>query len=140
MSEDRGHCIGCGTELLCIDDDPNGDRNATCARCVAEECHDFDLDPDAVFSRNGDRQYVEPVSTPVVHSSPTRYDLRVTSDGAGLYATEEPNTRGMQYVMASAYDALAARFAELEAQLEVLRKIGAQAEGRLSISPKDQPT
>jgi len=38
----------------------------------------------------------------------TRYDLRVTNDGAGLYATDEPNTRGMQYVRALDYDALLA--------------------------------
>jgi hypothetical protein len=41
-------------------------------------------------------------------SNPTRYDLRVTEDGAGLYATDEPNTRGMQYVSALDYEALLA--------------------------------
>lgn len=41
-------------------------------------------------------------------SNPTRYDQRVTEDGAGLYATDEPNTRGMQYVSALDYDALLA--------------------------------
>ncbi len=44
-------------------------------------------------------------------SKPTRYDLRVTDEGAGLYATDAPNKNGMQYVMASAYDALEARMA-----------------------------
>lgn len=46
-------------------------------------------------------------------SNPTRYDLRVTEDGAGLYATDEPNTRGMQYVSALDYEALRAERDEL---------------------------
>lgn len=44
-------------------------------------------------------------------SKPTRYELRVTDEGAGLYATDAPNKNGMQYVMASAYDTLEARMA-----------------------------
>ena len=55
MSEDRGDCLGCGTELCHLDDDPNGARNATCAHCRAEEEHDFDSEPSAVFSRSGER-------------------------------------------------------------------------------------
>lgn len=48
----------------------------------------------------------------------TRYDLRVTNDGAGLYATDEPNTRGMQYVRALDYDALLAEREMLKAALD----------------------
>lgn len=48
-------CVGCGDELLEIDKDPNGDKNATCKRCLAEEDHDYDLDPHAVFNRIGER-------------------------------------------------------------------------------------
>lgn len=50
----------------------------------------------------------------------TRYDLRVTNDGAGLYATDEPNTRGMQYVSALDYEAL---LAEREALRDALNQI-----------------
>lgn len=49
------HCIGCATVLLEIDKDPNGRQNSTCKRCIAEEGHDFDVEPDAVFSRMGER-------------------------------------------------------------------------------------
>ena len=56
MSEE--HCLGCGTELSFIDDDPNGDKNCTCARCRAEEDHDFDREPDVIFDRAG--RMVEP--------------------------------------------------------------------------------
>lgn len=55
MSEDRGNCINCGTELCLLDDDPNGDHNCTCAQCLAHDEHDFDADPNAVFSRAGHR-------------------------------------------------------------------------------------
>lgn len=36
-----------------IDDDPDGAPNVTCARCRAEEAHDFDLEPDVEFDRSG---------------------------------------------------------------------------------------
>jgi len=49
----EGICFGCGTELCCIDDDPNGDGNATCARCRAEDDHDFDRFPTIKFNRDG---------------------------------------------------------------------------------------
>lgn len=55
MTDDRGNCIDCGTELCILDDDPNGDRNATCAQCRAQDEHDFDVEPHAVFSRAGER-------------------------------------------------------------------------------------
>lgn len=55
MSEDRGQCIDCGTALCHLDDDPNGDRNATCAQCRAQDGHDFDAEPNASFSRTGER-------------------------------------------------------------------------------------
>jgi hypothetical protein len=59
MREDH-LCVECGTEMLEIDKDPNGDVNATCKRCVAEEDHDFDDDPHAVFNRNGERTDPQP--------------------------------------------------------------------------------
>jgi len=52
-----GHCLSCGVDLGCIDEDPNGDKNATCAQCRAEEEHDFDADPSARFDRFGHRIY-----------------------------------------------------------------------------------
>lgn len=55
MSDERGNCLGCGDSLCHLDDDPNGDQNATCARCRAQENHDFDAEPNAVFSRSGER-------------------------------------------------------------------------------------
>jgi hypothetical protein len=51
MSEE--YCVGCGTEMLPIDDDPNGAKNAICARCTAEEAHDFTRFPKARFDRLG---------------------------------------------------------------------------------------
>jgi hypothetical protein len=48
-------CLNCQTELNHLDDDPNGDKNAVCARCRAEEAHDFDREPDARFDRAGRR-------------------------------------------------------------------------------------
>jgi len=51
--EEIEYCIGCGEELCCLDDDPNGDKNCICARCRAEEDHDFDAEPDVVFDRRG---------------------------------------------------------------------------------------
>ena len=49
------HCIGCQTELLDCDLDPNGEENSDCVRCRAEEDHDFDAEPNAVFNRFGER-------------------------------------------------------------------------------------
>lgn len=51
----RGHCISCTDELTWLDDDPNGDKNATCQKCRAEEDHDFDAEPNAVFDKRGCR-------------------------------------------------------------------------------------
>lgn len=47
------YCLGCQTTLKEIDKDPNGEKNYTCARCRAEEKHDFDTHPDAQFNRQG---------------------------------------------------------------------------------------
>lgn len=48
------YCIGCGTEMIgVIDNDPNGAENCNCARCRAEESHDFDVEPDIEFDRSG---------------------------------------------------------------------------------------
>ncbi len=54
------YCIGCMTEIYCIDDAPNGDHNATCAKCRAEEEHDFDAEPDVTFTRCGWRVEAPP--------------------------------------------------------------------------------
>lgn len=48
-------CISCLSELNYLDDDPNGEHNAVCAKCRAEENHDFDTEPDVLFLRNGKR-------------------------------------------------------------------------------------
>jgi hypothetical protein len=52
------HCISCDTVLTVVDDDPNGDKNCVCARCEAEEGHDFDADPWCAFTREGCRMDV----------------------------------------------------------------------------------
>lgn len=48
-------CLGCHEELCTLDEDPNGEMNCVCARCRAEEEHDFDKEPNAVFGRAGRR-------------------------------------------------------------------------------------
>ena len=48
-------CINCGVKLEECDRDPNGDANCVCAKCRAEECHDFDKEPGAVYDRQGRR-------------------------------------------------------------------------------------
>lgn len=53
--EEEDSCIGCLVVMTYLDRAPNGDRSATCARCKAEENHDFDAEPDAKFSRSGER-------------------------------------------------------------------------------------
>ena len=47
------HCLNCLVELTCIDDDPNGDKNCVCAKCRAEESHDYDIAPNAKYDRRG---------------------------------------------------------------------------------------
>ncbi len=51
----KDYCIICGVDLTVVDEDPNGEKNCTCAKCRAEENHDFDAEPNAVFSRGGQR-------------------------------------------------------------------------------------
>lgn len=46
-------CLMCHTELGAVDDDPNGEKNPVCARCRAEEEHDFDAEPHVKFNRDG---------------------------------------------------------------------------------------
>ena len=48
-------CISCGDYLDARDEDPNGDMGCTCKRCEAQEAHDYDQEPDAVFDRRGER-------------------------------------------------------------------------------------
>lgn len=55
MSDDRGECMNCPNELGAIDDDPNGAHNLICAKCTAEQSHDFDAEPHAEFNRSGKR-------------------------------------------------------------------------------------
>jgi hypothetical protein len=57
MDTDYGICLGCHTQLIpAYDADPNGDMSATCAKCRAEEAHDFDRWPKAVFDRSGNQR------------------------------------------------------------------------------------
>jgi len=51
----KPYCIDCGVELEFFDRDPNGDENCQCKRCVAEQDHDFDREPNAKFDRMGER-------------------------------------------------------------------------------------
>lgn len=52
----RRYCLNCGTQLLDhIDNDPNGQQNCICACCEAEENHDWDAEPHAIFDRDGQR-------------------------------------------------------------------------------------
>lgn len=55
MPNERGECIECGNELTAIDDDPNRTCGVTCARCLAEQNHDFDAEPGVEFTRSGKR-------------------------------------------------------------------------------------
>jgi hypothetical protein len=48
-----GLCLDCQCQLGEMDDDPNGEHNTSCARCRAEQDHDFDLEPDVWFDRYG---------------------------------------------------------------------------------------
>jgi len=53
--EKRGVCIQCGESLSYIDDDLNGEWNSDCVRCRAEDDHDYDIEPLAVYDRCGRR-------------------------------------------------------------------------------------
>lgn len=97
MTNSRGDCIGCGTELNALDDDPNRTCGSTCARCIAEEAHDFDAEPDATFSRSGQRIQIEvpryKLALDKMERLPQRQDglndqlrdLRVIANHFGLY-------------------------------------------------------
>ncbi|AXH59715.1 hypothetical protein [Pseudomonas amygdali] len=75
MSNERGNCIGCGRELTHLDDDPNRTCGPTCKRCLAEQEHDFDADPDAKFSETGER-IVEPVALQSAATNPIQDALK----------------------------------------------------------------
>jgi hypothetical protein len=49
------YCINCSEELNVLDEDPNGDKNCVCAKCRAEESHDYDAEPNAEYDRAGHR-------------------------------------------------------------------------------------
>ena len=51
----KKYCINCLTELMDCDDDPNGAKNCVCAKCRAEEKHDFDIEPNVKYDRRGHR-------------------------------------------------------------------------------------
>ena len=53
MKNNVQYCSGCGTMLEHCDRHPNGDMGVLCARCRAEENHDFDKEPDVRFTRDG---------------------------------------------------------------------------------------
>jgi len=53
------YCFNCLEEMLPhFDNDLNGEANVKCAKCRAEESHDFDVEPDVEFDRAG--RLVEP--------------------------------------------------------------------------------
>lgn len=107
---DRGHCTSCNTELLELDDDPNGAHNATCKRCVAEENHDFDRFPGVTFTRSGE-QIDPPKPTPV---APQR-TLRDVFDGATVIGQLAEPAHGDEEVKALRA-ALSASWAILDAK------------------------
>lgn len=49
------YCINCGVKLGWLDRDPNGDKDCVCAKCKAEDRHDFDAEPNAEYDRAGRR-------------------------------------------------------------------------------------
>lgn len=93
--KDRGNCIGCGSELLALDDNPNGAHNSTCKKCVAEEDHDFDRFPGVTFTRSGE-QIDPPKPVPV---APKR-TLRDVFDGATVKAQLSETLDGNEEVKA----------------------------------------
>lgn len=42
------YCINCGTNLLV-----NIDNGAVCAKCEAQDNHNYDLEPDTEYDRSG---------------------------------------------------------------------------------------
>lgn len=50
------YCIHCGAKLTFLDEDPNGEGNCVCAKCRAEEKHDFDREPNVKYNRRGERE------------------------------------------------------------------------------------
>jgi hypothetical protein len=83
------YCISCGIELIDeLDSDPNGDKNCVCARCRAEEDHDFDAEPNVRFDRCGrmieppkkKRFNLELLPVSVEKLKASRKRLRATSD------------------------------------------------------------
>jgi hypothetical protein len=85
------YCLGCGCELIrAIDADPNGDMGCTCARCLAEENHDFDRYPGVVFDRRGHRvEQPKPEKAKVVY---------IAVPSAGVFEQE-----GSDWVMKPAF-------------------------------------
>lgn len=68
-------------------------------------------------------------------SNVTRYELRSTDDSVGLFATDKPNTSGMQYVTASAYDAL---LAERDALRDALEQAAQSLESISKLAGRDE--
>lgn len=89
-------CLGCGVLLGHLDRDPNGDENATCARCRAEENHDFDADPNVTFDRAGNMKTspspAEQASGEFVEVASVEAALQKWLDWCGQH-NEEPEAR-----------------------------------------------
>lgn len=75
------YCIGCGTTLSeVLDSDPNGEMNSVCAKCEAEEAHDFDLEPAVEFDRSGSIVEVVLKSCTYTAVSAFHWDSKLTED------------------------------------------------------------
>lgn len=120
------HCIGCGTVLLEIDKDPNGRQNSTCKQCIAEEGHDFDVEPDAVFSRMGER-----TDTPRAWVTP-----------ASLFkdSQDRPARRYVQVSLLAKWEKLLANaeFSDSDTALKVVSEIRATILGKAPDTAKQE--
>ena len=67
-----------------MDDDPNRDENAVCARCRAEEAHDFDVEPNVVFDRSGN-MVVDEYEAKQKAIIETRWTVGASDRGMGHY-------------------------------------------------------
>jgi hypothetical protein len=80
MNYEYGYCIGCGCPMFILDDDPNGEHNAICARCRAEEAHDFDAFPNVKFGRDGgiiDTSELDKLLASIARLEQKLYELRL---------------------------------------------------------------
>jgi hypothetical protein len=115
MTDQDQSCIECGTALLELDKDPDRRQNATCARCRAEQAHDFDAEPNAVFSRAGVRTDVQQDAKPEVADRRIER-LRLPSEQKRFVIKDRGEASSSMLVMHSGY--LADLVEELQAQGE----------------------